>query len=152
MTIRRITWLLCLISIMAANVASASDHDSGVRHYLSLGTSLSVGVQPDVTGANQVTEEGYADQLHDIVAPGFRKLKLTKLGCPGETTETMINGGKCEYQEGSQLAQAVEFLHAQQGKCSDCDYRRGRQRRPVGELYRRGDELRKRCLPVKRIQ
>ena len=112
MTIRRITWLLCLTSIMAANVASASDHDSGVRHYLSIGTSLAAGVQPDIAGVNQVTDEGYADQLHDIVAPDFRKLKLTKLGCPGETTETMINGGKCEYAEGSQLAQAVEFLHA----------------------------------------
>jgi hypothetical protein len=112
MTIRRITWLLCLTSIMAANVASASGHDSGVRHYLSIGTSLAAGVQPDIAGVNQVTDEGYADQLHDIVAPDFRKLKLTKLGCPGETTETMINGGKCEYAEGSQLAQAVEFLHA----------------------------------------
>jgi len=65
---------------------------------------------------NQLTDEGYADQLHDIIAPDYRKLKLTKLGCPGETTATMIGGGTCTYEEGSQLAQAVEFLHAHNNK------------------------------------
>ena len=75
-----------------------------------------MGIQPDVAGVNQVTDEGYADQLHDIVAPEFRKLKLTKLGCPGETTATMISGGKCGYDGGSQLAQAVEFLQGHKGK------------------------------------
>lgn len=116
MTIRYAVHFLCLTLLAFANVAVASEHDNGVRHYLSLGTSLAVGIQPDVAGVNQVTDEGYADQLHDIVAPEFRKLKLTKLGCPGETTVTMINGGNCDYDEGSQLAQAVEFLHAHKGK------------------------------------
>ena len=104
--------LVCLTTLTLGTHAAASDHDNGVRHYLSLGTSLAVGIQPDASGANRLTDEGYADQLHDIVAPEFRKLKLTKLGCPGETTATMMNGGLCDYEEGSQLAQAVEFLHA----------------------------------------
>lgn len=108
--------LLCLTTITLGNVAVASDHDNGVRHYLSLGTSLAVGIQPDASGVNQLTDEGYADQLHDIIAPQFRKLKLTKLGCPGETTTSMISGGICDYEEGSQLAQAVEFLHAHKDK------------------------------------
>ena len=116
MTIRYAVHFLCLTLLALANVAFASEQDNGVRHYLSLGTSLAVGIQPDVAGVNQVTDEGYADQLHDIVAPEFRKLKLTKLGCPGETTATMISGGKCGYDGGSQLAQAVEFLHAHKGK------------------------------------
>ena len=93
---------LCLALLVLAHTAAASDHDNGVRHYLSLGTSLAVGIQPDANGINQLTDEGYADQLHDIIAPEYRKLKLTKLGCPGETTASMIAGGKCEYEEGSQ--------------------------------------------------
>lgn len=115
MTIQHLARLLCLIPLALANLASASDHDNSVRHYLSLGTSLAVGIQPGIDGVNQLTDEGYADQVHDIVAPDYRKLKLTKLGCPGETTETMIAGGKCDYEEGSQLAQAIEFLHAHKG-------------------------------------
>jgi len=116
MTIQHLARLLCLIPLVLANAAVASDHDNGVRHYLSLGTSLAVGIQPDANGVNQLTNEGYADQLHDIVAPEFRKLKLTKLGCPGETTTSMISGGNCDYEQGSQLAQAVEFLHAHKDK------------------------------------
>lgn len=107
---------LYLALLVFAHTAAADDHDNGVRHYLSLGTSLAVGIQPDANGANRLTDEGYADQLHDIIAPNYRKLKLTKLGCPGETTTTMIAGGICAYEEGSQLAQAVEFLHAHKGK------------------------------------
>ena len=116
MNIRYLALVLCLTTLTFGNHAAAGDHDNGVRHYLSLGTSLAAGIQPDASGANQLTDESYADQLHDIVAPEFRKLKLTKLGCPGETTTTMMVGGLCEYVEGSQLAQAVEFLHAHKDK------------------------------------
>ena len=116
MNIRIPVLVSCLTMLALGNAAAASDHDNGVRHYLSLGTSLAAGIQPDASGANRLTDEGYADQLHDIVAPEFRKLKLTKLGCPGETTSTMMNGGLCDYEEGSQLAQAVEFLSAHKNK------------------------------------
>ena len=94
-----------------------------VHFYVSLGTSLSVGIQPDASGANQLTDDGYADQLFDIIKPLFdiiepetRELQLLKLGCPGETTTTMMNGGICTYPEGSQLAAAVAFLNAQKDK------------------------------------
>ena len=116
MTIRHLLRLLCLIPLALANLAAASDDDNGARHYLSLGTSLAAGIQPGADGVNRLTDEGYADQLHDIVAADYRKLKLEKLGCPGETTVSMIGGGKCDYEEGSQLAQAVEFLHAHKDK------------------------------------
>jgi lysophospholipase L1-like esterase len=116
MTYRHSIPALCLIALTFAFPALADDHDSGVRYYLSLGTSLAVGIQPDANGVNQLTNDGYADQLHDIIADDYRKLKLTKLGCSGETTVTMMHGGKCSYEEGSQLAQAVEFLHAHKGK------------------------------------
>lgn len=109
----RYEWLLTLVLAIPA-IASADDN--GVRYYVSLGTSLSVGTQPDATGENQPSDEGYADQLFDIIEPNFRKITLVKLGCPGETTTTMMAGGKCSYEAGSQLAQAVEFLHAHKHK------------------------------------
>jgi hypothetical protein len=43
-------------------------------------------------------------------------LRLVKLGCPGETTRTMINGGICRYPSGSQLAAAVAFLRVHRGR------------------------------------
>ena len=48
-------------------------------------------------------------------APGLR---LIGLGCPGETTATMIHGGSCAYRGGSQLAAAVGFLRAHRGHVS----------------------------------
>jgi len=106
-------WLLTLFLALPA-IAKADNN--GVRYYLSLGTSLSVGTQPDAEGTNRRTNDGYADQLFDIIEPEFRKIRLVKLGCPGETTTTMMAGGICNYQKGSQLAQAVQFLHAHKDK------------------------------------
>ena len=102
---------------------SATITATEVHYYLSLGTSLSVGIQPDASGANQLTDDGYADQLFDIIKPLFDiiepetlELQLLKLGCPGETTTTMINGGICAYSEASQLDEAVAFLNVQKDK------------------------------------
>jgi len=93
-----------------------------VHYYLSLGTSLSVGVQPDSVGLPGLTNQGYADQLFAIIKPSFdaagpptRELQLVKLGCPGETLDKMTNGGICPYIEGSQLDAAVAFLTANKG-------------------------------------
>ncbi len=93
------------------------DNDADVYYYVSLGTSLSVGVQPDSNGVPLPTNDGYADELFDSIRPAFeaagtqpRELRLTKLGCPGETLDTMMNGGSCLYVAGSQLEAAVDFL------------------------------------------
>ncbi len=86
------------------------------RYYVSLGTSLSVGVQPDRDGQNRErTHEGYADQLYAALSQTIPGLRLHKLGCKGETTTSMIAGGICTYDEGSQLAEAVSFLGAHGG-------------------------------------
>lgn len=103
-------FIACCMPPAFADDDDSSEDDDDARIYLSLGTSLSVGIQPDADGVNQRTDDGYADQLHDILEPRYKKLKLEKLGCPGETTTTMISGGKCKYPKGSQLAQAVKFL------------------------------------------
>ena len=92
-------------------------NDADVFYYVSLGTSLSVGVQPNSNGITLPTNDGYADQLFDRIRPAFeaagtepRELRLIKLGCPGETLDDMINGGNCLYLAGSQLEAAVDFL------------------------------------------
>lgn len=112
-TVFRYKWVVMLILAIPA-IASADNN--GVRYYVSLGTSLSVGIQPNASGVNQLTDQGYADQLFDIIEPNYRKIRLVKLGCSGETTTSMMNGGKCAYEEGSQLAQAVEYLRAHKDK------------------------------------
>jgi lysophospholipase L1-like esterase len=85
-------------------------------YYLSLGDSLAQGVQPNPKGVSVETRQGYPDQLATALRQTNPSLRLVKLGCPGETTSTMIHGGICKYPAGSQLAQAVRFLkmHASQ--------------------------------------
>jgi lysophospholipase L1-like esterase len=87
-------------------------------YYLSLGDSLAQGVQPNAAGVSVETDEGYADQLYAALRLGDPGLQLVKLGCPGETTGTMISGGICGYSQGSQLAAAVGFLQAHPGQVS----------------------------------
>ena len=90
--------------------------DADVYYYVSLGTSLAVGVQPNSIGVLLTSDDGYPDQLFDLIKADFeagganRELRLVKLGCPGETLDDMINGGLCPYVAGSQLDAAVEFL------------------------------------------
>jgi len=108
----------------AVNELANLTNDSDTHYYLSLGTSLSVGIQPDGSGVLLPTNDGYADQLYDLIRPGFEsssqtvdlELDLNKLGCPGETLDDMINGGNCVYIAGSQLDAAVDFLNDNSGK------------------------------------
>ncbi len=122
-------WRIVLIAATLTVGACDSVHDiadtgssADVYYYVSLGTSLSVGVQSGAGGVLQLTSDGYADQLFGIIKPPFdavgspsRELQLVKLGCPGETLDTMTNGGICPYLEGSQLDAAVAFLTANSG-------------------------------------
>ena len=113
-----VTPALIIAAVLAAPVLAAAAPDPPI--YLSLGTSASLGVQPDATGQNQLTDEGYADQLHDILTLRQPGLQLAKLGCRGETSPGMITGAgsKCLYPAGSQLAQAVALLAANHGTVS----------------------------------
>jgi lysophospholipase L1-like esterase len=87
-------------------------------YYLALGDSLSVGVQPDAAGKSVPTQQGYANQLYAALRASHPGLRLVKLGCSGETTHTMIDGGICSYPAGSQLSQAASFLRAHRGHIS----------------------------------
>jgi len=95
----------------------ANEGGADTYYYVSLGTSLSVGVQPNGSGVPVPTDDGYSDQLFDSIRPAFntaetqlRELKLIRLGCPGETLDDFVNGGSCLYVAGSQLDAAVDFL------------------------------------------
>ena len=82
-------------------------------YYLSLGTSLAAGVQADpLTGESVVTDVSYPNILAAAIGEDIRKLRHVNLGCPGEISDTFIDGGICEYPHGSQLYEAVKFLHA----------------------------------------
>jgi lysophospholipase L1-like esterase len=85
-------------------------------YYLSVGDSLSRGVQPDRGGREIATGRGYPDRLAAMLRRHLPRLRLVKLGCSGETTGTMIHGGICRYPAGSQLAQAATFLRAHRGR------------------------------------
>ena len=110
--------LAAAIAVAAALTACSGSappvqsHTEAARatYYLALGDSLSRGVQPDAAGASVPTGEGYPDQLYAMLHRSQPTLQLVKLGCPGETTGTMIYGGICRYRGGSQLAAAVAFL------------------------------------------
>ncbi|HWF51297.1 MAG TPA: SGNH/GDSL hydrolase family protein [Solirubrobacteraceae bacterium] len=79
-------------------------------YYLSLGDSLSIGAQPDAQGTTLPTNQGYPNFLYSIEKRRIKGLKLEQLGCPGESTGSMINGGFCSYPAGSQLQAAVAFI------------------------------------------
>jgi lysophospholipase L1-like esterase len=82
---------------------------NAMGYYLALGDSLAAGYQPvrgvDFTG-------GYTDDVLAGIQATDPKTQLVNLACPGERSTTMVLGGVCAYDEGSQLDQALEFLHA----------------------------------------
>ncbi len=94
----------------APRATAAPAATPGGGYYLALGDSLAVGVQPDPSGVARPTDEGYADQLAARLRGRHPGLRLVKLGCPGETAESMIAGGSCAYPGGSQLVAAEQFL------------------------------------------
>src|SRR5664279_591831 len=95
---------------------NGADGRARPAYYLALGDSLSTGVQPIGPEARQFrTDEGYADQLVELARRHIPGLEVVKLGFPGESTTTMIDGSLGEYVHGSQLREAVAFLREHRG-------------------------------------
>jgi lysophospholipase L1-like esterase len=116
--------LVAMVLAVAVGITACSGGGSAARSaeapvpatfYLALGDSLAQGVQPDAGGTSVETGQGYPDQLYAALRGSHPGLRLVKLGCPGETTGTMIHGGICPYAQGSQLAAAAAFLTAHRG-------------------------------------
>ena len=119
---RRVLPGVALAGLLGAAVAGCGGQAAPAPHqvpppgyYLALGDSLAAGVQPDAAGTSVPTGQGYANVLYAALRRHDRGLRLVKLGCLGETTATMIHGGICRYQGGSQLADAAAFLRAHRG-------------------------------------
>lgn len=117
--------LAALLTMTAFSLASPA-RAAATEYYMSLGDSLSAGVQPDAAGDSVPTDEGYADQLYALLQSSNPGLVQHKLGCPGETTTTLMDGGICGYSggdltgyssdTGSQLAAALAFLRTHPGQ------------------------------------
>ncbi|HUC56488.1 MAG TPA: SGNH/GDSL hydrolase family protein [Streptosporangiaceae bacterium] len=104
------------ITGIAALTAGLSKQGRADPYYLSLGDSLAQGIQPARAGGDEPTTAGYPDVLAARLRSRLPGLQLVKLGCSGETTATMIHGGICRYQAGSQLAEATAFLRSHRGR------------------------------------
>jgi lysophospholipase L1-like esterase len=112
--VRRITCVIvaALVALGLLTTPASADGRDGSRYYLALGDSLAFGYQP-----NRDFQHGYVNQLYDKLRAAQPGLVLTNLGCPGETSSSLVNGGKCPYPGGvSQLDTAVAFLHAHPGR------------------------------------
>jgi len=107
----------------APPVAAAARTGPPAKYYVSLGDSLAQGVQPATPplppgvslGQSIETDQGYVDDLFAHYSAQFPgNLQLVKLGCPGETTTSMLTGAgsPCTYPAGSQLAAALAFIRA----------------------------------------
>ena len=106
---------LAVATTAAFAACSAPANTGPTTYYLALGDSLSKGVQPNAAGVSVETSQGYPDLAYAQLRRGHPTLRLVRLGCPGETTETMRHGGVCSYRAGSQLAAAGAFLRAHRG-------------------------------------
>lgn len=105
-------------SASAASITAAAAATPKTVFYLDIGASVSVGVQPTFKAPRgQPTHRGYANRLVTYEAVRGVTLQLTQLGCPGESTTTMMLGGdKCYRTPDNQLADAVAFLSAHYGQ------------------------------------
>jgi lysophospholipase L1-like esterase len=123
---RRTALLFAAAAVGCAAVAAslpggAAAKAAPPRYYLSLGDSLSQGMQPDVNGVTRDTSQGYANDLLAIERNRIPSLKLVQLGCGGDTTTSLLTGHgnntnarelHCDRAGGSQEAAAERFLRA----------------------------------------
>jgi lysophospholipase L1-like esterase len=120
--LRSLVGIAVLASALAPLDSAAAE--TKPSYYLALGDSLSIGAQPIGTGPDGSSDQGYTDQLAAALQLENPGLRLVKLGCGGESTGTMLGvveptptGEGCNpslfrYPHGTQLADAVSFLHA----------------------------------------
>ncbi|MEU0384544.1 SGNH/GDSL hydrolase family protein [Streptomyces chartreusis] len=109
-----ISALTIVLSTPGLAAADEAGNGKDTTYYISLGDSLATGYQPDV---DKDTDAAYTDQLYAQLKQRDPGLKHIRLGCTGETTESLISGGKCDYPGAkSQLDAAVKAMAQHHGK------------------------------------
>ena len=94
----------------ATPAAGATAAPSPTTYYLALGDSLS-------TGGGADPGMGYVNDIENRLSQSIPGLQLVDLGCGGDSTTRMINGGLCHnYATGDQLGDAEAFLEAHPGQ------------------------------------
>lgn len=105
--------LACTLGVAPAR-AGAENPYAASGSYVALGDSLAAGYQP---GQGDDKTGGYVGGVYANLRSKYQGAKLINLACSGETTVTMVNGGKCDYPGGgSQLQTAVGTIKAAKGK------------------------------------
>jgi lysophospholipase L1-like esterase len=130
----------CLLALvmgcLALYLAPTAGASNGQRSYLALGDSLAFGYSqakfnslfPNENPADYNT--GYVDDFGKVLKFLNPRLQVVNDGCPGETTDSFING-PCQYQllfalhhpysggpASSQLSDALAYLNAHRGRVS----------------------------------
>lgn len=102
-------------SLGAAPARAGADNPHAVSgSYVALGDSLAAGYQPGL-GDNKTG--GYVGRVYANLRSKYQGAKLVNLACSGETTTTMVGGGRCDYPGGAtQLQTAVDTIKAEKGK------------------------------------
>ena len=93
--------------------ASPSGAAADDKLYVALGDSLAAGYQP---GGAELRETAYPALTARRLGAEGAGLTVENLGCSGETTTSLLEGGKCDYDEGSQVEQAEALLKARAGE------------------------------------
>lgn len=113
-TVATLAILLGTLASFAAPSSAGAAVNAPRAFYLVIGASDSLGVQPSATSpGGHRTNRGYANDVVAAEAARGVTLDMTQIGCPGETTFTMMNGGDhCYSAPTTQLSTAIDFLSA----------------------------------------
>lgn len=97
------------VTASGSSSASPSESPTAVEGglYVALGDSLAAGYQP---GGAELRDTAYPALTARRLGADGPELTVENLGCSGETTTSLLEGGTCEYAEGSQLEQAEALL------------------------------------------
>ena len=108
MRFRNVSIVVATFAIVAGAMSSVASAAPSGKVYLALGDSLAASFQP-----NGDVRHGYAEQVFQLEQEGIPDLRLVKLACPGERTNTIDRPRRvCPYPAGSQLDQAVSVLES----------------------------------------
>ena len=109
--------ITCSLALLALAIVGPATPAAGApaappptTYYLALGDSLS-------TGGGADPGKGYVNDIENLLSQSIPGLQLVDLGCGGDSTTRMINGGLCHnYTTGDQLGDAEAFLEAHPGQ------------------------------------